>query len=396
MGKKTTGWERTAVQCLLRNRKSGRYYGRWVISGKQKWVSLDTDVFSVAKLRLTDEASKVGRRRGSRNAVETGAGTVGDLMAVYEERTKANADLRPTSIASRLVALKKVRKTWPGLAALKPSQVTHPAVVAWVSRFKAEGTGYVPPGAKTALQGNSPTSVNRAIDTLRRLMDIALERGAIFTNPVSIKPTEGRLKKKVQRKELILPSTADVQRLFPAMEANGSRGGWGMEAADFCRFMAFTGCRVGEVPRVTWSCLDWDNRVLHIPGFKTDTSDRTIPMFTELEKLLQRLIERRTAAAAYAVGGKPFLAPSDPLFRISECQKTIDRACAELGIQRVTHHDFRHLFATRCIESGVDIPTVAAWLGHADGGALLMKTYSHHRRAHSLVQAAKVNFGGAF
>ena len=396
MGKKTTGWERTSVQCLLRNRKSGRYYGRWVISGKQKWVSLDTDLFSVAKLRLTDEASKVGRRRGSRNAVEAGAGTVADLMAVYEERTKANADLRPSSIASRLVALKKVRKTWPGLAALKPSQVTHPAVAAWVSRFKAEGTGYVAPGARTAVRGNSPTSVNRAIDTLRRLMDIALERGAIFTNPVSIKPTEGRLKKKVQRKELVLPSAADVQRLFPAMEANGSRGGWGLEAADFCRFMAFTGCRVGEVPRVTWSCIDWDNRVLHIPGFKTDSSDRTIPMFGELEMLLRKLTQRRKAAAAYAVDGQPFLAKADPLFRISECQKTIDRACAGLGIQRVTHHDFRHLFATRCIESGVDIPTVAAWLGHADGGALLMKTYSHHRRAHSLTQAAKVSFGSAF
>jgi hypothetical protein len=85
MGKKTTGWERTAVQSLLRNRKSGRYYGRWVISGKQKWVSLDTDVFSVAKLRLNDEASKIERLRGSRTAVETGSGTVGDLMLIYQE-----------------------------------------------------------------------------------------------------------------------------------------------------------------------------------------------------------------------------------------------------------------------------------------------------------------------
>jgi hypothetical protein len=30
------------------------------------------------------------------------------------------------------------------------------------------------------------------------------------------------------------------------------------------------------------------------------------------------------------------------------------------------------LFATRCIESGVDIPTVSRWLGHKDGGALAM------------------------
>ena len=29
------------------------------------------------------------------------------------------------------------------------------------------------------------------------------------------------------------------------------------------------------------------------------------------------------------------------------------------GIARITHHDLRHMFATRCIESGVDIPTLS-------------------------------------
>jgi len=41
----------------------------------------------------------------------------------------------------------------------------------------------------------------------------------------------------------------------------------------------------------------------------------------------------------------------------------------------ITHHDLRHLFATRCIETGVDIPTVSRWLGHKDGGGLAMKVY---------------------
>jgi integrase len=58
----------------------------------------------------------------------------------------------------------------------------------------------------------------------------------------------------------------------------------------------------------------------------------------------------------------------------------------------VTHHDFRHLFATTCIESGIDIPTVSRWLGHKDGGALAMKTYGHLRREHAMEQAKKVRF----
>jgi site-specific recombinase XerD len=53
----------------------------------------------------------------------------------------------------------------------------------------------------------------------------------------------------------------------------------------------------------------------------------------------------------------------------------------------------RHLFATRCVESGIDIPTVARWLGHSDGGMLALKIYGHLRREHSQSMAAKVTFG---
>jgi len=61
-------------------------------------------------------------------------------------------------------------------------------------------------------------------------------------------------------------------------------------------------------------------------------------------------------------------------------------------VKRINHHDLRHLFATRCIESGVDIRTVSRWLGHQDGGALCMRTYGHLRDEHSQVQALKVAF----
>jgi hypothetical protein len=62
------------------------------------------------------------------------------------------------------------------------------------------------------------------------------------------------------------------------------------------------------------------------------------------------------------------------VFRVRESQKAIDAACRKLKIERITHHDLRHLFATTCIESAIDIPTVSRWLGHKDGGALAMRT----------------------
>jgi len=72
--------------------------------------------------------------------------------------------------------------------------------------------------------------------------------------------------------------------------------------------------------------------------------------------------------------------------------KALESACKKVGAKRLTHHDLRHLFATRCIEAGVDIPTVSRWLGHKDGGALAMKTYGHLRDEHSQAIAAKVTF----
>jgi integrase len=73
----------------------------------------------------------------------------------------------------------------------------------------------------------------------------------------------------------------------------------------------------------------------------------------------------------------------------------MDRAAKIVGMHRITHQDLRHLFATRCIESGVDIPTVSRWLGHKDGGALAMKVYGHLRDQHSVAMAQKVTFSKA-
>jgi integrase len=70
----------------------------------------------------------------------------------------------------------------------------------------------------------------------------------------------------------------------------------------------------------------------------------------------------------------------------------MNRAAKVVGMVRITHHDLRHLFATRCIESGVDVPTVSRWLGHKDGGALAMKVYGHLRDQHSVAMAQKVSF----
>jgi integrase len=84
--------------------------------------------------------------------------------------------------------------------------------------------------------------------------------------------------------------------------------------------------------------------------------------------------------------------PVERVFEAGEASTSLANACKAVGVKKLTHHDLRHLFATTCIESGVDVPTVAGWLGHSDGGTLAMQTYGHIRPAHSKEAVKKVQF----
>ena len=81
-----------------------------------------------------------------------------------------------------------------------------------------------------------------------------------------------------------------------------------------------------------------------------------------------------------------------PIASVKSAKKCLQTACRNLGFPHFTHHDFRHFFATTCIESGVDIPTISRWLGHSDGGALAMRVYGHLRQEHSFAMIKRVSF----
>jgi len=108
---------------------------------------------------------------------------------------------------------------------------------------------------------------------------------------------------------------------------------------------------------------------------------RRVPIIPAAGELLQRMRAARD--------DEP---DSAKVLRVNEAQKAMDNAAERVGMVRITHHDLRHLFATTCIESGIDIPTVSKWLGHKDGGALAMKTYGHLRDDHSTASAKRVSF----
>lgn len=114
--------------------------------------------------------------------------------------------------------------------------------------------------------------------------------------------------------------------------------------------------------------MDSDRNTLTITGRGQGTKNHeslVIAMTDALQSLLLRL--------------RLNPAPADPISSVHDAKKCLATACRRLGYSHFTHHDFRHFFATTCIESGVDIPIVSRWLGHKDGGALAMRVYGQLR-----------------
>jgi integrase len=217
---------------------------------------------------------------------------------------------------------------------------------------------------------------NNTLGTFRAI----LERGGLGHDD---NPARKIKRLGVKPKELLLPEPAQFEALLANMEASGA--GQAHHCADLARFLAFSGCRISEARKVTWADVDFERGEIKVRNAKRSKVSnaqelRFVPVIPPMLGLLERL------------RGDQSPEPTDRVCILGECQKSLTRACAIVGIKRIPHHDLRHLFATRCIEAGVDIPTVARWLGHSDGGALAMRVYGHLRREHSREMAQKVKF----
>lgn len=356
-------WESTRVQNLVRYTPSGTYFARFKVGGKLIRKSLKTPVFSVAELRLPDEIKKHRKNQEARRNFATGKMSFGEAVQIYRDKLAANPELKPRSKSYYGMILDFIERSWPALFESDIRDITERACQEWLKRYR---TNY------------APSVVNNSIGVLRAVFAEALDAGARFGNPaLSLK------RMKVRGKRLKLPSRDEFLKFVHEIETGGSRDS--KNCADLVRLLAYSGVRVGESKHLTWSDVDFKKSKLHVRGDpETATKNgevRVVPLIPELQSMLEKLRADRSQEPASA-----------PIMRIHECQKSMDRAAKIVGMERITHHDLRHLFATICIESGVDIPTVSRWLGHKDGGALCMKTYGHLRDEHSAAQAQKVSF----
>jgi integrase/recombinase XerD len=157
----------------------------------------------------------------------------------------------------------------------------------------------------------------------------------------------------------------EIQAVLKAVDLDGNNGGRDLALLSL---MFNTGARVSEAVglqtadlRLTAPC----SVLLRGKGRK----ERTCPIWPETARLLQKLIQQNDLPPS----------PSAPLFRNDRggrltrfgvrliLKKHVEKAAsrrASLKPKRLHPHSIRHSTATHLLRSGVDLSTIAHWLGH--------------------------------
>jgi integrase len=211
------------------------------------------------------------------------------------------------------------------------------------------------------------------LDTMRAVFAYAVERGWILRNP-----TQSIKRRRIESKKSSVPTREQLAAVVVAIRDEPRvRGG-----ADLVELLAYSGMRLREATEIRWRDVDFAAGVFTITGGDTGTKNhqqRTMPITAEMRALLESL--KQTCEAA----------PDALVIKVASAIKCLETSCRRLEFPKFHHHSLRHYFTTCAVESGVDIPTVARWLGHSDSGALLMKRYAHLQQAHSLEQIKRVS-----
>ncbi len=361
---------KTIESGILQYTPTGMYYARTRIKGVLVRQSLGTyDLREARKVRMkwmTDMYEKVnngGELTKPRIAVDSS--WIGAVEEYLKDMAK-NPTLSPASLRYYRFCFGHLGTSWKTLPEKPLKDIYRRDCQLW---------------AQKAAKSISATFYNNIITQARLCFDFAARM--LTTKSIVDNPWEGLPRLGVKPKRLTLPEPAQFQALLQHLRSKRENR-WRDEAAWLVEFLAYSGLRISEAANVKWKDIDLVSGNILVSSGKarlaSDHADtRRVPLISAMRELLTRHIWDPKG-------------PEDTVIPVKEAYASVNSACDDIGVPRLSHHDFRHLFATKCIESGVDIPTVSRWLGHVDGGTLAMKTYGHLRDSHSQEMAAKVNF----
>jgi integrase len=192
------------------------------------------------------------------------------------------------------------------------------------------------------------SSINRELQVLRRLLNLAVEWGVVG-KIAKIKMLPGE-----RHREFVLQQPEEVKYLAACREP----------LVSVATVLVDTGMRPEECYRLQWEYVSWDNGrhgSMFVTHGKTAAARRTLPMTTRVRKLL----EERWEVAGKPVQGWVWSAPSKS-GHIEPCslKKQHKKALKISKVRQFVLYSLRHTFMTRLGASCGDpwkLARIAGW-----------------------------------
>ena len=133
-----------------------------------------------------------------------------------------------------------------------------------------------------------------------------------------------------------------------------------------CSLLYNSGARVSEITALTRDQISFGaSCFLHLKG--KGRKERTVPLWPETRQVLkawfQELADKANGIAFPNARGKP-LSRDGVDYLLKQAIQRASPDCPSLATKHITPHLVRHSTALHLLQAGVDIATIALWLGH--------------------------------
>ena len=363
-------------------RKDGRWEGRCVVGYDDKGLPITKNVLAKTKTECVEKLKKLRE-----NCVEQPTEKLRPDMAFGEwmdfwYQNYSKPKLRPTTQMGYENAIYK--HIVPALGKIPLSELSTNDIQQFYAKLKKEGRLI-----RTEIYGEgvSDRTVWSCHTRIRTALDRAVQDGLIRTNPAA----DCKLPPQ-STKEMQLLTREEMQRFLIQAKEEGYFELFLLELA--------TGLRRGEVLALQWDDLNFDtgelrieqqvyraNGELVVSAPKTKAALRTVVLPPSLVEVLREYRWQVDSRWMF-----PSLAKADSPRDPATCRKRLQTILKHAGCKQVRFHDLRHLFVTTALESGMDVKTLSAIIGHVSAKTTL-NTYTHVTDTMRQTAAAKIDRG---
>ena len=246
------------------------------------------------------------------------------------------------------------------------------------------------------------SSINRALQVLRRMLHLAVEWGNVEKTPVTVRLIPGE-----RRRELVLSEEEEVAYLNATGETGDSiveaftRALEGIRATqrgqepvkprdpyllrDVATALLDCGLRPEECHRMRWEHVRKDT--VYVPHGKTASARREIPMSERLAAVLKARRECFKSEWVFPAGTR------SGHIEQSTLKKQHVKACTLAGLAPFVPYTFRHTCLTRWA-SILDPYTLAYLAGHSDFGTTKRYVHPNLNTAREALERARQAQGG--